>query len=478
MTRFVQGDNDRQKESTLAVRGWEIFGFGAQYVWFLSIIVGSLIYSATGDYAWMQDVKIAFIISMACFYAVSHIFQQRIPQSCLRGFPILIAGASGTLGTIIVTMPFHDGGPVTLVIAALLVGFSNLILMSGGNAVWARSRSGRMMIHLSLSAFVAAVLYFVLALLHPVIVACALSSLPLLGSLILFFTETGRPRAASFRIVSQSDRKLMLRLILFVVAFSFTTGALLGTICTFGPSRFESLMSMSMPGALLACAFALGCALRLNTTGFLKQLYAFGTSFLVVGVVLLLVLPEPGIWLGCSLVLFGYVVLDLFMWALNAELVSRTKRSSFEILGQSYSASMFSLGAGVLVGLYCSDPIRAFAGFSGAFAILALSSVLLVLTNSFVFTPFDVVRAIEARENFMGSENHEERCAVLAERYALSTRESEVLVFLAAGRSAPFIREELGVSQSTVKSHIQHIYRKMGIKGKQELISLIEHADE
>lgn len=64
--------------------------------------------------------------------------------------------------------------------------------------------------------------------------------------------------------------------------------------------------------------------------------------------------------------------------------------------------------------------------------------------------------------------------AQTARRYGLTERETQILGYLARGRSAPFIREELSLSKSTVATHIRHIYDKLGVHGKQELLSLLE----
>ncbi len=68
----------------------------------------------------------------------------------------------------------------------------------------------------------------------------------------------------------------------------------------------------------------------------------------------------------------------------------------------------------------------------------------------------------------------EQRCEVLAKAGALSKREREVLGLIARGRSAPRIQEELSLSINTVNSHISHIYRKLGVNSRQELLDLIE----
>lgn len=57
--------------------------------------------------------------------------------------------------------------------------------------------------------------------------------------------------------------------------------------------------------------------------------------------------------------------------------------------------------------------------------------------------------------------------------FQLSQRELEVLRLLAEGRSAKYVSEELVISFNTARSHIRHIYEKLDVHSKQELISLM-----
>ena len=64
--------------------------------------------------------------------------------------------------------------------------------------------------------------------------------------------------------------------------------------------------------------------------------------------------------------------------------------------------------------------------------------------------------------------------ATIAEDYALTRREAEVLPYLARGRSAKIIAEALFVSESTVRTHIRRILEKTDLHSKQQVIDLIE----
>lgn len=62
---------------------------------------------------------------------------------------------------------------------------------------------------------------------------------------------------------------------------------------------------------------------------------------------------------------------------------------------------------------------------------------------------------------------------VVADRYGLSPRERDVFELLVQGRSRTYIREALFISRGTVDTHIQHIYGKMGINSKEELMHIV-----
>lgn len=60
----------------------------------------------------------------------------------------------------------------------------------------------------------------------------------------------------------------------------------------------------------------------------------------------------------------------------------------------------------------------------------------------------------------------------MARRFALSSREHEVLTYLLSGRSRPYIRDELHLSLNTINTHVRNVYAKAGVHSQQELLTL------
>ena len=101
--------------------------------------------------------------------------------------------------------------------------------------------------------------------------------------------------------------------------------------------------------------------------------------------------------------------------------------------------------------------------------------------NLFLFTETDLIKIGIGEVSLMGTVPEEaaddpadpvDPCALIAERFALSPRETDVLPLLLEGRTISRIQETLFISAGTVSTHIRHIYQKTGVDNRQELIDL------
>ena len=67
------------------------------------------------------------------------------------------------------------------------------------------------------------------------------------------------------------------------------------------------------------------------------------------------------------------------------------------------------------------------------------------------------------------------RVTEISQEAKLSPRQHEVFVFLAKGRNAQYIANELFIAVHTAKAHIYRIYQKVGVHTQQELLDFIEN---
>ncbi len=69
------------------------------------------------------------------------------------------------------------------------------------------------------------------------------------------------------------------------------------------------------------------------------------------------------------------------------------------------------------------------------------------------------------------------RCIIVSEQFDLSPRETDVLVAFAHGRNVAYVARQLCLSENTIRSHSKSLYTKLGIHSKQELLDLVESAN-
>lgn len=62
----------------------------------------------------------------------------------------------------------------------------------------------------------------------------------------------------------------------------------------------------------------------------------------------------------------------------------------------------------------------------------------------------------------------------LARENGLSERQREILLLVAQGDTPRALGNKLGIAPGTVKAHMQHIYKKLGVHSKEELDALVQ----
>lgn len=65
---------------------------------------------------------------------------------------------------------------------------------------------------------------------------------------------------------------------------------------------------------------------------------------------------------------------------------------------------------------------------------------------------------------------------LLERNFSLSPREREIAKLYAQGRSRSYISDKLVLSETTVRDHISHVYRKLGVHNKQDFLNKLESA--
>lgn len=118
------------------------------------------------------------------------------------------------------------------------------------------------------------------------------------------------------------------------------------------------------------------------------------------------------------------------------------------------------------------NKIRSFdaeAPFSADFEYLLRSGVTLLPDQQALFA-----KARREKENDQEVQDVAARCTKVAETYKLSPRETEIFGYLGRGHGIVFIAETLVISESTVRTHVKNIYKKIGVSSREELLQLVD----
>ena len=174
--------------------------------------------------------------------------------------------------------------------------------------------------------------------------------------------------------------------------------------------------------------------------------------------------------IGYSLNTASYHMFCMYMWIIIAACCHNSPKRILKVYGSVGAAWSGGAACGVLLGQAVSEPIAETGGIS---PLVFGGVILLASCYLFIFTERDAA-ALAQLFPAQRRRPFREKCAGVARRHGLSAREQEVMELIAQGRDTAAIQERLALSASTVQTHRAHIYRKLNIHSKQELIDAIE----
>ena len=195
------------------------------------------------------------------------------------------------------------------------------------------------------------------------------------------------------------------------------------------------------------------------------QSYAVGWLFVHVGDLLGLLVSfplqdaigasviEPS---GAAAVLIVALVAAV-MLALNDETRFLSWETPQSYAGAVCAASAPAVGMDAAVGAGAGGEGEGAAGETGVSAPVAVGA-----------SPSAISSQNPQPVDFIG-----QRVALLAREHKLTPRETEVFGLLAHGRSIPYVRDALIISRDTAATHAKHIYAKLDVHSRQELIDLV-----
>lgn len=430
-------------------------------------------------------------------------------------------------------------GAFAMVVAGLATGLgSSLIIVLWGTA-FARYEFSTIILNTAVSVALGIGLYMVLSHAIPPLAGGVITGLLPVAEAFILWRLTPIPyyrrrEIPIFHPLSVKPAQFLVRLIVPVVIFGFALGALRTTAnqIVLPAADFTTLL-------IIGAATCLGMLIIFATIFVAKNeghwdlIFRTLMPFIALSAFSLPFLHTESFIPACLALVAGYICFEALMWIFFADLAQEFRLSPIFVFGIGRGTLALASTFGTL---FAMDPDLGFGFTSSA---LADSSgallVMLCLVVAYAISPRQrEVKAIvmspsaEGGHPDQGTESLKEhiaqlnaksegttaassgnsdntsiaastenapsapqqdsddgkkakgrfhaQCEAIADRYLLSRRETEVMFLLAKGHNASFIQEELCISKSTAKTHINHIYRKLDIHTQQELLSMVETA--
>lgn len=259
------------------------------------------------------------------------------------------------------------------------------------------------------------------------------------------------------------------------LAFGLSLGFCSEVARNLGPSAPEGALVALAAATLIACLIVVGrpphSLYTALPTILLVAVGALYTPFIEGGL-------SSAVWASAGIL---WIAWSSFSAVQLSDLKERYGTSELDIC----LADKFLLALGFVTGgalWACLDVVLETppVGHTAELCIFAATTVL-VLGSAYAMERLVGERRKDAVRNELArtrKERLEEAYGRIAHETNLSKRELEVMKMLAKGYTSVYICEELGVSAGTAKAHTAHIYQKLGIHRKDELLELIEERME
>ncbi len=254
---------------------------------------------------------------------------------------------------------------------------------------------------------------------------------------------------------------------------SLIQGVAIGLVISVFSIGLEIAPGAQLISVLVACltAFALGIALRVD---FDRLVYHTGFSAIGFGSLIFALFSHvANVQTAAVLLLFSaYVYIDIVLWSLGSHLIKNCRQPAIWVAACPSASLMLGRVIGTVVGFkgltVGADAVNRIAIIS-CFAFTV--SALYLSSGNNLKNGWGFIKPNDEK----GLADYEWACMLIAEDFKLTSRERDVLVLLAKGKTRADVANELVVAPNTVKTHIRNIYAKLGVHSSEELARFIAH---
>lgn len=410
---------------------------------------------------------VGIVSSMLFVYAKRDLFDRtkHTSLSFVAMLFILFFGATE------ITASYFTLAPAILVAAWFLGGCAFTLIFLLWPTMFMISWQKDVGTYLSCSALAGAIIYLFTQQLNSPYIDIAFVLLPLVSLAILTYTQTH---------VMGTDQELKTSLEqtkLFVLT-GFTL-SVFGVL--FGMALYWLCLNLDIINPLaIAAAIICGAGLHAITATFAKRYIPLSIAGKLSLMLLTISFLGLVVFYSNLAVFFYLFILGIYIYLDSSNISSLVGFASghpspFWFIARGQMVSFIGIAIGWILCLFMAHTSKDLLAYIPYLALCILLALALLI--AFIPLKDNTFKDKTIEGEIMESGYFKQRCVQAAKNHKLSDRQQEILYYLAKGRNAQFIAEELSISVYTVKTHIYHIYQKMDINSQQELISIIDSTE-
>lgn len=444
----------------------------------------------------LDTVYLVSILTIVVTFLASAAFHKRMGRLLARRNANVVLPTGVTIATLLMPLASMEStlGFAALVAAGIFSGmFSGLQLLLFG-AAFPRLKTRNLVASVA-SGQIFSSLLFALSIVFPLFEATLFAaSMPCAAALLLHFGMKDRTPEELNELVSLSSQvmpgkreqsamnHIVTRVCACVLLIGFANeGA--RTLYMQIEASTKQIDAFALTQAVSACIVTAGvilialAALATKAPRMPQVCYHVLGAGLTAGVLLLpaaLIYPSLDIRIPLVINSAAYGCFSMFMWLVTASICRQYSSACV----RSMSLIRGAWAAGPLTGMVVARTAMSMGGTSleAVFPVMLLGVIAVFLAANVSFDGSVLLEALDLipsdrRQRF------QEKCRQVAEKFGLSEREAQVMTLFAKGRNLEYIKDELCLSKSTVSTHRQHIYQKLGVHSLQEMLDIIQESE-
>ncbi|MEG1745847.1 MAG: helix-turn-helix transcriptional regulator [Raoultibacter sp.] len=477
---------ETNRESEMPRMALCLLGLSLYWSWIHSTLFGPSIWqnaAASSPYIWITSLtahSLGLLIIVLLANKNTPFIERRV---WVIGTPVLIV-----VGVVSMMYGFASVGGMAFVYGgAVLSGLGNAGFMAFLGETYSTIEPGNnQRLLTAASMMVSLLVYLAIVALPQWISLLSVIALPVLVIICLrrahaFFVD--QPRRPP---LPQSGRfPISIKLLLYCFVLAIPANLLRSRLSIVEPLYSSASWSIVFSCVLLIVVIATTLNIPVPKKFSSSFLPGITVLLLSAGLLLFPFLPSDKETVACALVFAGHFLLQVYAFV---------EFGAFSFRNQDQSAKIFVFGnlilnCGLLLGAILGIVLESVSTIWTVGITLGIVYLVFIVGSVFFSKKVGgVEEPIEESsiENLQDSlhtscvnltDTIHNQCERIAVRYALSSREAEILEFLAKGRTLNSVGEELHLARNTVKTHVTHIYQKCDVHSREELLKLYETID-